>query len=84
MTKNGRKKVIKSKLELLEEANLFANLLSNEMAMPTKTKIEISLRLADLTMDVNHLLGALIYLLQSIQKDLNSLIFGANQENAEV
>ena len=55
--------MIKSKLELLEEANLFANLLSNEMAMPTKTKIEISLRLADLTMDVNHLLGALIYLL---------------------
>ena len=75
--------MIKSKLELLEEANLFANLLSNEMAMPTKTKIEISLRLADLTMDVNHLLGALIYLLQSIQKDLNSLISVSNQQQTE-
>ena len=75
--------MIKSKLELLEEANLFANLLSNEMAMPTKTKIEISLRLADLTMDVNHLLGALICLLKSIQKDLNSLISVSNQQQTE-
>ena len=53
----------RSKLELLSEATSLAVELSNEPALTMVTKVELSLGLADLTQDVNHLLGALIYLL---------------------
>ena len=45
------------------------------MSIDRKSKIELCLGLADLTLDVNHILGALIYLLQDIDRDFSSLVF---------
>ena len=53
----------KSKLELLLEAHKLNTLLSNNDELSTEKKVKISLTLANLTGDVNHVLGALIYLL---------------------
>ena len=72
-------------MELLLEAQQFATYLSNlkrdtDPAFTTEKKVNISLVLADLTLDVNHVLGALIYLLQSVQKDFETLVHGQPTE----
>ena len=64
-------KLTRSKMELLLEAQKFATLVSNldedEAVFDTGAKVNTSLILADLTLDVNHVLGAMIYLAQSFQ-----------------
>lgn len=61
-------------MELILEAQKLNSLISNisvesnsvesvKMALTTEKKVMMSLVLADLTLDVNHVLGALIYLL---------------------
>ena len=79
-------KLTKSKLELMLEAWTFNSMISNlseefdvvdesNQALMMEHKVNLSLSFASLTLDVNHLLAALIYLIQSVQKDLNSLIY---------
>lgn len=55
-----------SKMEMLSEAQTFATLLSNtenRESFGTEAKVQTSLTLANITQDVNHVLGAMIYLL---------------------
>ena len=76
----------KSKLELMLEAQIFGSMVSNLPAQfdladatpsaTTEAKVNLSLSLANLTLDVNHILGALIYLAQSVQKDFNQFTYG--------
>ena len=79
-------KLTKSKLELMLEAWTFNSMISNlseefdvvdesNQVLMMEHKVNLSLSFASLTLDVNHLLAALIYLIQSVQKDLNSLIY---------
>jgi len=75
-------------MELLLEAQKFATLVSNleveESVFDTEAKVKTSLMLANLTLDVNHVLGALIYLTQSVHKDLETFAFGGPKITVEV
>lgn len=75
------KPINKSKIELLQEADQLAMQIdelsqSGDAELPMATKIGLSLSLADLTCDVKHVLGALVYLLQSIERQFDNLVFG--------
>ena len=64
----------KSKLELLLEAERLgiatSNLDEENGGLDTEKKVQVSLTLANLTYDVNHLLTSLIYLARSIKKSM--------------
>ena len=64
----------KSKLELLLEAERLgiatSNLDEENGGLDTEKKVQVSLTLANLTYDVNHLLTSLIYLVRSIKKNI--------------
>ena len=61
-----------------EESKIAASI-----SIDRKSKLELCLGLADLTLDVNHILGALIYLLQDIDKDFSHLVY-ENPPEAEL
>ena len=78
-------------MELILEAQKLNSLISNisvdsnsvesvKKVLTTEKKVMMSLILADLTLDVNHVLGALIYLLESFRKDFNSFVYGGDAE----
>ena len=46
----------------------------SNVAGSLEDKVNVSLMLADLTFDVNHVLGALIYLLQAVTEDFDALV----------
>ena len=68
-------KLTKSKIELLTESHKLGIILSNlnSAKITLSDRVKMQHRLADVTLDVNHILGAMIYLTKAFADDLQSL-----------